>query len=348
MPYPRKEFRKKKFFSLKLIFLILIIALIPSYYYISDLKNAVDENDNTIISFDVKSGQNLKDISQKLKENDLIKSKIYFEYYTKNQNLSEKIMAGRFSLSKSQDIKSLIEKLSSPPELSILTIQEGLTIQDIDEKLSSQKLISEGELIEEAKNFKGYSYYPYLEENHPLEGYLYPDTYFFDPTTFKAETMIYKSMDNFENKLKQVVPETEPLSVFEAIDNSGRSLNDIIIMASIIEKEVFGKTDRKIVSGILWKRLDSDWLLGADATLLYGKSNNIITKTDLETDSPYNTRKILGLPPTPISNPSLESILASLYPTKTDYWFYLNTQDTGETIYAKTNEEHNINRAKHL
>jgi UPF0755 protein len=155
-------------------------------------------------------------------------------------------------------------------------------------------------------------------------------------------------MDNFEKKLNSKTEESGDSTLFQAIEKSGRSLNEVITMASIIEKEVFGDRDRKIVSGILWKRLDNGWFIGADATLLYQKNDNTITKQDLEQNSPYNTRNTKGLPPTPISNPSLQSIVAAIFPTETDYWFYLNDLNTGETIFAKTNEEHNLNRAKHL
>jgi len=119
-------------------------------------------------------------------------------------------------------------------------------------------------------------------------------------------------------------------------------------MASIIENEVFGAENRKIVSGILWKRFENSWPLGADITLLYTKEDRKITAEDLASDSPYNTRKLQGLPPGPISNPSLESIEAAMFPKESSYWFYLTDPDNGEVIYAKSNEEHNQNRAKYL
>ncbi len=144
-------------------------------------------------------------------------------------------------------------------------------------------------------------------------------------------------LNNFKNKLST-----------ELTKKHQRPLHDYIIMASIIEKEVRSKKDKKIVSGILWKRIKNNWTLGADATLLYKKDNNIITYKDLQTDSKYNTRKNLGLPPTPISNPGLDSILSAIYPEESPYFFYLTTLDTGKVIYAKTNEEHNLNKQKYL
>lgn len=339
--------KKRPSFFFKFLIIIIVFGL-ASFLYIPTLSNAVDETDDSLVSFDIKVGQGVKKVSENLKEAGLIKSEMFFYYLANKNSLGESLKAGRFELSKAFDAYQIIDKLSSSPKLSIVTIQEGLKIKDIDKRLKELGLIEEGEFTEATKTFKGYSYYPYLIEGQNLEGFLFPDTYFFDPVTFKAEKFIYDAMDNFEKKLNTNTKESGEKTLFEKAKDSGRSLSDIIIMASIIEKEVFGEKDRKIVSGILWKRLDAGWLIGADATLLYEKDDNKITKTDLEKDSPYNTRKKQGLPPTAISNPSLESIIAAIFPTESEYWYYLNALDTGETIYAKTNDEHNANRARHL
>ena len=103
-----------------------------------------------------------------------------------------------------------------------------------------------------------------------------------------------------------------------------------------------------MVADILWRRVDNGWMLGVDATLLYEKDNLKITSRDLEDDSPYNTRKHKGLPPTPIANPGLASIEAALYPKSNRYWFYLTKPESGEAVYAYSNEEHNENRARYL
>ena len=186
-------------------------------------------------------------------------------------------------------------------------------------------------------------YYKFLDKKiletlaSPLEGYIYPDTYFLDPADFKPEDLIYLTLDNFEKKITEL-PKSQ----------SKYSFHQIITMASIIENEVRNFSDRKMVSGILWKRLENAWPLGADATLLYITNDRKITSEDLEIDSPYNTRKYAGLPPGPVSNPSIESITAAIFPEQSNYWFYLTTLDTGEVIYAETNEEHNANRKKYL
>ncbi|MBL4694583.1 endolytic transglycosylase MltG, partial [Candidatus Gracilibacteria bacterium] len=274
----------------------------------------------------------------------LIHSDTAFYWYIKSHNLGENIQAGRFLLNKTMTVSEIAEKLSnSQASESILTIQEGLLIRDIDQKLVELTLIEEGELLQAVKEFKDWQFYDFLDAKTlstlalPLEGYLYPDTYFLDSNNFEAQDLIFLALDNFERKTKELLPQIKK-----------HSIHEIITMASIIETEVFGEKDRKQVSGILWKRNDNGWMIGADATLLYITDDRKINYADLAIDSPYNTRKFAGLPPGPIANPSVESIEAAMFPTANPYWFYLTTLDTGKVIYSKTNDEHNSNRAKYL
>ncbi|MBU1151636.1 endolytic transglycosylase MltG [Patescibacteria group bacterium] len=324
--------------TLLIIGLFCLIAGYLHFQYKSSIFSPIDENSTEEVSFRIKEGRVLKEITKDLKEAGLIKSPFFFNYYLKKQDLDTKILAGRFLLSPNQTAAEIAETLSNAQKSeSVITIQEGLRIKDIDQKLAEMKLSEKGQFTSAINSFNGWEYYDFLSPATPLEGYLFPDTYFLKTADFNPQDLIYLSLDNFEKKLNSI--ENIPTE---------HSLNDYIIMASIIEKEVFGFEDRKIVSAILWKRLNSNWALGADATLLYLKEDRTITTEDLQKDSPYNTRKNLGLPPTAISNPSLESIQASMFPEQNDYWFYLTTPDTGKVIYAKTNEEHNANKAKYL
>ena len=120
-----------------------------------------------------------------------------------------------------------------------------------------------------------------------------------------------------------------------------KTIFEIITMASLLEKEVKAFEDKKLVSGILWKRLENKMPLQVDATITYitGKKSSKVSLDETKIDSPYNTYKYKGLPPGPISNPGLESIVAAIYPKKLDYLYYLSTPE-GETIFSKTFEEH--------
>ncbi len=335
----------------KALFVILAIVLINIFLftkaYFSNINTPVDKTDTKEISFTIKKNSTLREVANNLEGKDLIKSSTAFYIYGKLQDTSEKLIAGRFVLNKSMTVKEIANTLidASKSEF-VITIQEGLTVKDIDEKLVEMELIKSGEFISAIKSFNGWQYYSFLDKNTlsksnvPLEGYLYPDTYYLDPSDFKSNDLIYKALDNFEKKWQTAVSANGTML-------KKYSISEIITMASIVEREVFGKNDRKIVAGILWKRLESGWMLGADATLLYEKNNNKITQEDLQKDSPYNTRKVKGLPPTPICNPDIDAISAALNATNTEYWFYLSAKD-GTTIYSKTNEEHNSNKAKYL
>jgi len=323
--------------------IILFSAVFSYYKYQSNITTAVDPTDNTKISFTIKKGDSVSQIGTNLMVANLINSDSSFSTYVSWNDFDKKILAGRFYLKKSMTIKEIVTAITDIKNAEFLiTIQEGITINDIDQKLVDLDLIQAGEFTKEVKNFNGWQYYTFLDKetlsklNLPLEGYLYPDTYFLDPSTFKPHKLIYLALDNFEKKTADLLPQLKKHSVHQ-----------IITMASIIEDEVFGSENRKMVSGILWKRLDNNWPLGADATLLYGKKNNIITVEDLNTDSPYNTRKNQGLPPGPICSPSVSSIEAAMFPKESPYWFYLTDKD-GNVIYASSNEEHNQNRAKYL
>lgn len=331
----------------RLIYLAIAVFLISGllyWNYRNDVYSSIDPFDTGKTSVVIKKGDSISEIANKLAEKDLIKSKLAFYLHVKYNNLDKNIFAGRFYLNKSMSIAQISTDLTDAKKAEFLiTIQEGLQITDIDQKLVDLGLIKSGEFIQAVKDFNGWQYYSFLDQktlknlNLPLEGYLYPDTYYLDPGSFKPHKLIYLALDNFEKKTADLLPQLKKHTVHQ-----------IVTMAAIIEKEVFGAENRKIVSGILWKRLEAGWMLGADATLLYTKADHKITSADLASDNPYNTRKVAGLPPGPISNPSLESIEAAMFPKDSPYWFYLTEPKNGEVIYAKTNEEHNANRAKYL
>ena len=171
------------------------------------------------------------------------------------------------------------------------------------------------------------------------EGYLFPDTYFFLPST--AEEAVARAMRN--NFDLQVARLNEEITAF------GRPLADVVTMASIIEKEAHNYRNKRIIAGILWKRIERGMLLQVDVSFGYllGKGTSQITRADLAIDSPYNTYKYPGLPPGPISNPSLASLKAAASPIETPYFFFLDGRD-GITYFSATYEEHLEYKRKYL
>lgn len=344
--YGHNRQRKSRKLLVVLIAVLTISGLYGWYSYSKyrfNLETPVDITDTTNISVIIKSGENLNTIAEKLKNKDLILDSDSFKTYIKWNDFDRKIIAGRFILNKAMTAEQIVNKITDIKQGEIsLTIPEGYGIKDIDQKLVTAGVIAPGEFIAAAKNFSNYKKYPFLDEAkiktlpYPLEGYLFPDTYFINGGNYNNEDLIDLMLKNFQKKLPA------------GFSNNARSLYDIITMASIVEKEVRTDKDRPIVAGVLWKRLDSNWQLGADATLLYLKNDNSIKQSDLQADSAYNTRKVIGLPPGPISNPGLDSILAALNPESSSYFYYLTKPETGEVVYSKTNDEHNLNKAKYL
>jgi len=211
-----------------------------------------------------------------------------------------------------------------------VTIPEGLSVKQIAEILESARLFSKDEFIKIAQK---------------EEGYLFPDTYRFYKDA-KPEGIVAKMKENFNKKVEREVLEEIANSV---VAGQKRQLGETIIMASILEEEVKSTEDRKIVAGILWKRLDRGMGLNVDAALTYilGRASHDLTIDDLKFDSPYNTYRYRGLPPTPISNPGLDAILAAASSTPSKYFYYL-TDKEGAVHYAKTLEEHALNKFKYL
>ena len=337
----RREKPKSSFFS-KFVLASILIFILQFFYFGFWITPSTDTQNSVTIS--ILPGEGLKDITQKLKEENVINSKLLFISYAKRNNFDTRIQSGVFRIPLPQTIPSALEILTTVPAEDRITIPEGYRIKQIDELLANRNLIIAGQFEECIRTCQ--LDHPVLEyipsqTTRNLEGFLFPDTYFINTNNFSSESLIIQMLNNFQRQL--------PSDWQEKAQNLPRQdLYSIINMASIIEREVLRTLEKQMVSGILWKRYRSDWLIDADAALLYVKEDNIITRADLQSDSPYNIRRFKGLPPTPISNPGLRSIEAALNPIESQYWFYLTTLDTGEVIYARTNDEHNQNRFKYL
>ena len=171
----------------------------------------------------------------------------------------------------------------------------------------------------------------FLRNTAQMEGHLFPDTYFFLPNA--DDRLVLRTLrQSFDTHVAEFEQE---------ITAFGRPLEDIVIMASILEREARNMYDRRMIAGVLWKRLEMDMPLQVDAVFLYslGKATFELTSADLSSDSPYNTYRFKGLPPTAIGNPSLDSLRAAITPIENDYLFYLADRNN-VTHYSKTHEEH--------
>ena len=284
-------------------------------------------------------GATANDIAALLKERNIIRSRILFIWFTYLGGIHERIAAGRYSFSEPLSLFQVFGKLAVQQEERTVVIPEGIRVREIDSILKDNGMLAASSLS--ALGPAHFSKYEFLRTvpADSLEGFLFPDTYrFFAYAT--PEEVASVMLANFEKKMVPLAAE---------ITASGKNLYDIIVMASLLEKEVITKEDKEIVSGILWKRLNEGRLLQVDATLFYenGKASHELSRDDLENPTPYNTYVHKGLPPGPISNPGLESIEAALRPKESPYYFYLTGAD-GATHYASMFEEHVANKARYL
>lgn len=327
---------------LQLIAVIIAMVVIWNFWnplWKLDLNEAVNLKDTDKVTFVVEKGSSAKTIASNLEDADLIEDQTSFIRTLKTEDLDSMLQYGSYRLSPSMTLREVITVLTSQGtgERSV-TIIEGWTISEIDDYLSSVGLAQDGDFEICIKNCK--FDHDFLENSSGLEGYLFPDTYYVDSATFSVEGFINQLLNTFESKVSD--------EMISAIEKSGRTLDEVVNVASMLEKEVRTEKDIAIVSGIIWKRLDDKWTLGIDATLLYVQDDNELSSEDLRMDTPYNTRINKGLVPTAICNPGLASLMGAIYPEESDHWFYLTTPETGEVIYANTDDEHEENKDKYL
>lgn len=274
----------------------------------------------------VREGSGLYELSLKLKEEKVIRSPFWFRTAAIVLRGERGMQAGAYYLGRRQSSFVLAWRIARGKhglETVRVTVPEGFSAKKISDLFDTRfPLFDKETFLRLAK-----------------EGYLFPDTYFIQVNATATSTQ-QMMRDNFVRKIYPILPD---------IERSKYSLEDIITMASIIEMEANTKESREIVSGILWKRLEQGIPLQVDASFVYvnGKTTADLTLDDLKIKSPYNTYLYPGLPPTPISNPGLESIVAAIHPTSTPYLYFLTGND-GQMYYAKNFEEHKQNKAKYL
>ena len=266
----------------------------------------------------VRDGVGLYALAENLKEDKVIRSPFWFRIIATSLGGERAMKAGEYYLEKPESTFVLAWRIlhgDYQVERVRITIPEGFTVQRI------------ASLFEE--NLPLFEREAFLTSAE--EGYLFPDTYFV-PVSATASTSLKLFKDNFDNRLRPLMRE---------IEESERSFEEIITMASILEGEARGKEDMEIVASILWRRFDMGMALQVDTTFLYvnGKTTKDLTLDDLKINSPYNTYLYRGLPPTPISNPGLVAIQAALHPATTTYLYFL-TGDDGRMHYSRTFEEH--------
>jgi UPF0755 protein len=350
---PKKGLRNSLLLFLALLLVTGLVLVI--YYYTKVNRSATDDSHE--IPFTITKGLSTKEIASQLEEADIISNENIFIIYSKIHNAGNKIQAGEYVLNSNMTVAEIVEVLTAGKVVSNsknITIIEGLTNKQIGNYLVNRGVVksyAEFEKVLTDNNFI-FKFNP-PAVNYKYEGFLFPDTYTLSKENTAAD-LVSKMLNNFQSKMTD--------QMISDIEKQDRTLGEVIILASIIEKEVGRnketitaadieemKTERKIVASVFYNRLEAGMGLESDATVNYvtGKSDRSVTIEDTKINSPYNTYRYKGLPPGPISNPGIDSIMAAIYPADTDYVYFLNSPD-GKAYFAKTLAEHNENRAKYL
>ena len=320
-------------------FVSLVLTLgIIAVMIVSLFGQPVNNNDTGKVEFLVTSGQGVDQIANALSEAKLVRSRTVFKLTVFRRNIAKKIQAGYFFLSPSQSTAEIAESLTkASTKQAWVTIPEGLRREEVA-NLIIDRLI-------ETKTKHRFDPDEFIRQTAKLEGRLFPDTYALGENITTGEVI-----EKMTNRFNKIVTE---------IGISPEKLNQVVILASLVEREAGEDGERPVVAGIMTKRLANKWPLQVDAAVQYALSTSrcriricdwwpkSLTPADLKIVSPYNTYTTPGLPPGPIDNPGRASLEAAAKPKESQYWFYLHDLE-GKIHYASSIEEHNQNVCTYL
>ena len=307
------------------------------------LGSPADSTDTTEIIFEVPKGTIARSLGSHLVDAKVITSADNFNNYVKITKEGSCIKAGKFALNRSMSAKEILDTLCGVPiaDDKPFTVVEGWRIREIDAALAKEGWITAGAyatLANDPSQFEAQFELP----KDTLEGYLYPETYMLSPDRFSPKQFIQRQLKLLEDNF--YLPNKKEITA------SRRTFDELVIMASMLEREEPKEENRPLVAGIIWKRLDNKWNLGIDATSHYNledwNDRKGLLKALRDPKDPYNTRLRGGLPPTPIGSPSTKSLEAALHPVDSPYWYYLH--DAQQNIRpAKSAAGHEANRKKY-
>jgi UPF0755 protein len=314
-------------------------------YENSPLIDAVQEDDEPDLLFEIEPGNGLRLITRRMEADGLVRWALPLEVYARWQGYAGALQAGRYLLSPEMSPAEMLAKIISGDavfdELTV-TIPEGWSANDIELYLEERGLFTK-ERFQEAvvmqDIYRDISVLAHLEDNTILDGYLFPDTYriFSDST---PESIVRRMLLNFQTRIAPVLPEIEAQS---------RTVHDILTLASIVQHESAHDAEMSDVAGVFWNRLQIGMALESDATVNYvlGTSKRQPTFADTEVQHPYNTYENYGLPPGPIGNPGMPAIQAALDPAEHDFLFFLH-KPTREIVLTRSFQEHLAAKARYL
>lgn len=321
---------RMKRLSITFVILSILIGAFGMFYYEGSLP--VDPSNSAKKTFVIERGSGVKTITNKLYKEDFIRNKLVFLLIVRRLDIEDKMQAGLFRLSPAMSAEEIATALTRGSDDVWITIIEGIRKEEVAQILAPEFNIPESEFIKKAQ-----------------EGTLFPDTYLI-PRTATIDQLLAIFKANFDSKYS--------MALREKAKARGFTDNQVLTLASMVEREANTPTAMNEVASIMVKRWKNDWPLEIDATVQYVLGyqeadgtwwKQHLTYDDLQTQSLYNTYEHPGLPPAPIASPGLDSINAVVNAkANTPYWFYISNTDGSQMHYAKTLEEHNANIKKYL
>lgn len=317
------QFHAFRFWRHWLTVVVVIFAVLFGLYQL--VQPPLNFSSATVV---VSTGESAADIAHELAKKNVVRSAIPVWVVLRISDGDSAVKAGTYGFDRPENVFSVIRRLLTAEyglPIARLTFPEGMSVRQMAEVVN--------------ETLPGIKADEFMKLARPYEGYLFPDTYLFQPSV-NAETIVETMRKNFDTKIA---------TISDTISLSSRSIADLVIMASILEKEARTEENRKIVSGILWDRLELKMPLQVDAVFgyIFDRDTYSPSATDLKVDSPYNTYKYRGLPPGPINNPGLDTLVAAAQPTKSKYVYYITGNDD-KMHYAVTFEGHQDNLDKYL
>ncbi|WP_139490369.1 endolytic transglycosylase MltG [Brevibacillus dissolubilis] len=334
------------FFSFLL--LILLGGAAAGFYLYSELQPAQSAENAQTKTITIPPGTSVRSIGEILHNEGIIKNAALFAYYTKWEGKSNQLKAGEYQLSGGQPLDEVVRTLvngNATSEALRFTIPEGYNVKQIAERLASKGLVDKETFLKEV-NEGNFSEFPFVSSipanngrQYRLEGYLFPETYEVRKGATEHE-IIAKMLSQFEKETAELAAQLQARNM---------SLDDAVILASIVEREVVVDEERPIVAGVFMNRIRDNWMLQSCATVQFvlGKQRDRITFEDLKINNPYNTYINPGLPPGPIASPGRTSLQAVALPAEHEYFFFVTKKDgSSEHLFARTFAEHQKNDAK--
>ncbi|MCZ8536113.1 endolytic transglycosylase MltG [Paenisporosarcina quisquiliarum] len=350
MKEKKKEVKIVRRIVLAIVLIVLIgggITAYSGYKYVKSALQPVDEKSEEIIPVKVEIGSNLDSIAALLEKNEIIKDARIFKYYAKFNNESD-FQAGDYGLTKSMTFDELIESLKSgkvyrEPIFS-MTIPEGRTLEEIAARVEEKTSYTSKEFLDLVTNpdfiDQMIAKYPNIltedikgpDLRHALEGYLFPATYAYYEENPSLESIVDQMLSKTANTMAQYT---------DQLAEEQKSVHWLLTFASLLEEEATADTDREMIASVFNNRMEKKMPLQTDPTVLYalGEHKDRVLYDDLEIDHPYNTYKIQGLPPGPISNPGTQSIEAVLNAPESENFYFLADKE-GVNHFSKTYDEH--------